>query len=209
MEMKDAIVQLAKIISKMAEILLSAIIVSLQSLLVILLGVLVVFFYALPWLLRAGSLLLWFYGIYRSVFLIHALYQPFTPPSPLMALDTFIALLQFGSLLVIFRLNPRLAWGALTLIGSFSLWFSTRLIPALINKTHAALVLRILPSVLWGGLLLFLTVRAKRRQMGQRVTFLDQAVVRLKIEEALAAIDAFGASLLATPEPDIEEGGGA
>lgn len=198
----DTLVKLATQLTKAVRIL--AVFLS-----VLLLGLLVAVAYTLPWILRAGSLLLWFYGIYRSVLLIHQLFLPFTPPIPLMALDVFVALLQFGSLLVIFRLNPRLAWGALTLIGSFSLWFSTRLIPALMNKTHANLVLRILPPVLWGGLLLFITIRAKRRQMGQRVTFLDQAVVRLKIEEALAAIDAFGASLFTSPEPEVEEGGDA
>ncbi len=207
--MEDAIANFAEVINSLAKALVKAIILSVQFLLVVLLGFLVAVAYALPWLIRAGGLLLWFYGIYRSVLLTMQLYSPFTAPAPLMALEVFVALVHFGSLLVIFKINPRLVWGALYLIGILSVWLSIHLLPTLMTKPHADLVLRLLPPVAWASLLLYISIRAKRRQMGKRVNFFDQATFARNVEGWLEKIDIFSASLLTSSEPETEEGGGA
>ncbi len=204
--MEDAIARLAEIIATLAKALATATILLVQILLVVLLGFLVAVFYALPWLIRAGALLTWFYGVYRSVLLTMQLYAPFTPPPPLIALQVFVALVQFGALLVIFKLNPRLAWGALYLIGGLSLWLSTHFIPQAILHPHADLILRLLPSTIWASLLIYITIRAKRRQAGKMLELFNQAALGARVSGWLDAIDAFGTSLLQAPETD--EGGG-
>ena len=205
---EDATVQFSELLSKLMKALVAATILLAQMLLVVLLGFLVAIVYALPWLIRAGGLLVWFYGIYRSVLLTMQLYAPFTDIPPLIALEIFVALIQFAGLLVVFKFNPRLTWGALYLIGGLSLSFSNYFIPNLMEQTHAAILLRLLPPVTWASLLIYITIRTKRRQDGKRINLFDQATLSVKVAGWLEAIDAFSASLLSTHEAEPNEGGG-
>lgn len=206
--MEDATTQFAEIISKLMKALVAATILLAQTLLVVLLGFLVALVYALPWLIRAGGLLVWFYGIYRSVLLTMQLYAPFTDTPPLIALEIFVALIQFAGLLAVFKFNPRLTWGALYLIGGLSLLFSNNFIPNLMAQTYAAILLRLLPPVTWASLLIYITIRTKRRQEGKRINLFDQATLSIKVTGWMEAIDTFSASLLARHEPESNEGGG-
>ena len=135
---------------------------------IVLLGILVGIVYAIPWLLRAIAILLWFYGGYLLIMAVETIYAPFTPEVPVMVLQFFVVAVQLFTFLTILMLNPRLIWSALYFTGITPLWLALSGIPAsFINWEHADFFYRVLPPTLYMLLLIFITIRGKLFKAGK------------------------------------------
>ena len=145
-----------------------AITVFIQFVVVIFLGVLVSFFYALPWLLRIGAIVIWFYGGYRLAIMIEKVYTPFSPEIPVMILQFFVVFVQIMALISMLIINGRLIWGALYFTGGLPLWLVLEGIPDALEKwVHADFIFSVLPVALWSMMLLYLTLKGKAVKSGK------------------------------------------
>jgi hypothetical protein len=155
-------------ISTLFRYLVQALIILIQFLIIIFLGILVAIFYTLPWLLRIGAILIWFYGGYRLVIAVDEIYAPFSPEIPVMILQLFVIIVQLGAMIGILIVNLRLSWGALYFTGGVPLWLALKGIPdAFANWQHADFMFRILPPALWAMLLILITIKGKRYKAGK------------------------------------------
>ena len=156
-------------ISTLLRNLAQALITLIEFLVIIFLGILVAIIYALPWLLRIGAVIIWFYGGYRLVVAVGEIYTPFSPEIPVMILQFFVIIVQLSAMLGILIVNLRLSWGALYFTGSVPLWLATKGIPnAITNWQHADFMFRVLPPALWVMLLTLITIKGKRYKMGKQ-----------------------------------------
>ncbi len=157
------------IIVKLLQWLLYTLIVLIQFLIIIALGILVAIIYALPWILRIGAVIIWFYGGYRLVIAVDEIYAPFSPEIPVMILQFFVIIVQLSAMIGILIINLRLTWGALYFTGGVPLWLALKGIPdAFANWQHADFIFRVLPPALWAMLLILVTIKGKRYKMGKQ-----------------------------------------
>ena len=160
---------LFSVIANLLRWLVYALIVLLQFLLIVALGVLVAIIYALPWLLRAGAFVVWFFGAYLLTYAVGEVYSPFTEAIPVMALQFFVVSVQLAMIVVVLLTNSQLIWGALYFSGGLPIWLALKGIPDIFaNWQHADFFFRILPAALWAMMLLYLTVKAKMERTGKK-----------------------------------------
>jgi hypothetical protein len=157
-------------ISTLFRYLAQALIILLEFLIIIFLGILVAIIYALPWVLRIGAIIIWFYGGYRLVIAIDEIYAPFSPEIPVMILQFFVIIVQLSAMIGILIVNLRLSWGALYFTGGVPLWLALKGIPdAFANWQYADFIFRVLPPALWVMLLTLITIRGKRYKTGKQI----------------------------------------
>ena len=160
---------MASAISSLVRHLEQALTILIEFLIILFLGILVAIIYALPWVLRTGAIVIWFYGGYRLVVAVGEIYTPFSPEIPVMILQFFVIVVQLGAMLRIWTINLRLSWGVLYFTGGVPLWLALKGIPnAFSNWQSADFIFRILPPALWVMLLTLITIRGKRYKMGKR-----------------------------------------
>ena len=148
--------------------LVQALIILIEFLIIIFLGILVAIIYALPWLLRIGAIVIWFYGGYRLVIVVDEIYAPFSPEIPVMILQFFVIIVQLSAMIGMLIVNLRLSWGALYFTGGVPLWLALKGIPDVFaNWQHADFIFRVLPPALWAMLLLLITIKGKRYKAGK------------------------------------------
>ena len=146
-------------ISTLLRYLVQALIILIEFLIIIFLGVLVAIIYALPWLLRIGAIIIWFYGGYRLVIAVDQIYTPFSPEIPVMILQFFVIIVQLSAMVGILIIDLRLSWGALYFTGGVPLWLALKGIPgAFENWQYADFVFRVLPPALWAMLLILILI---------------------------------------------------
>jgi hypothetical protein len=150
-------------ISTLFRYLVQGLIILIEFLIIIFLGILVAIIFALPWLLRIGAIIIWFYGGYRLVIAVGEIYAPFSSEIPVMILQFFVIIVQLGAMIGILIINLRLSWGALYFTGGVPLWLALKGIPdAFENWQHADFIFRVLPPALWVMLLTLITIKGKR-----------------------------------------------
>ena len=149
--------------------LVQVLIILIQFLIIIFLGILVAIIYALPWVLKIGAIVIWFYGGYRLVIVVGEIYAPFSPEIPVMILQFFVIIVQLSAMIGMLIVNLRLSWGALYFTGGVPLWLALKGIPnAFANWQHADFIFRVLPPALWVMLLTLITIKGKRYKMGKQ-----------------------------------------
>ena len=153
-------------ISNLLRGLVQGLIILIQFLTIVFLGILVGIIYALPWVLRIGAVLIWFYGGYIFVMKINEIYSPFTPEFPVMVLQFFVVVVQLSAFLMILLLSSRLLWGALYFTGGVPLWIALKGIPgAFVSWEHADFIFRVIPPALWAMLLILITIRGRQKRI--------------------------------------------
>ena len=155
------------IITTLFRWLIYALIVLIQFLIIIALGIFVAIIYALPWALRIGAVVIWFYGGYRFAMAVGDVYTPFTSEIPVMVLQFFVIFVQLCTfvLLLLISGGGQLVWGELYFTGGVPLWLALKGIPsAFDNWAHADFIFRVLPPALWAMLLLYLTLKGKAQK---------------------------------------------
>ena len=158
-------------ISTLFRYLVQALIILIEFLVIVFLGILVAIIYALPWLLRIGAVIIWFYGGYRLVIAVGEIYAPFSSEIPVMILQFFVIIVQLSAMIGILIVNLRLSWGALYFTGGVPLWLALKGIPdAFANWQHADFMFRVLPPALWAMLLILITIKGKRYKAGKYLT---------------------------------------
>ena len=149
--------------------LVQVLIILIEFLVIVFLGILVAIIYALPWVLRIGAIVIWFYGGYRLVIVVDEIYAPFSPEIPVMILQFFVIIVQLSAMIGMLIVNLRLSWGALYFTGGVPLWLALKGIPdAFANWQHADFIFRVLPPTLWAMLLILITIKGKRYKMDKQ-----------------------------------------
>jgi hypothetical protein len=162
---------MAGTIANLLRYLAQALAILLQFLIIVILGIFVAIIYALPWVLRIGAILIWFYGGYRLVIVVGEIYAPFSPEIPVMILQFFVIIVQLGAMVGLLIVNLRLSWGALYFTGGVPLWLALKVIPAAFENWQSAdLFFRVFPAVLWAMMLIYLTFKAKAQKIGKQLT---------------------------------------
>ena len=108
-------------ISTLFRYLVQGLIILIEFLIIIFLGILVAIIFALPWLLRIGAIIIWFYGGYRLVIAVGEIYAPFSSEIPVMILQFFVIIVQLSAMIGMLIVNLRLSWGALYFTGGVPL----------------------------------------------------------------------------------------
>lgn len=168
--LSSAIEKFSIAIVKLSLWLTYAFIVLIQFLVILVLGILVAIIYALPWALRIGAIVIWFYGGYRFVIAVGDVYTPFSPEIPVMILQFFVVFVQLGTFILLLLVSGggELVWGILYFTGGVPLWLALKGIPyALESWMHADFIFSVLPPALWVMMLIYLTLKGKARKAGK------------------------------------------
>jgi len=126
----------------------------------LLLGLLTAFLLALPWLLRAAALIGWLAAAGYGMNAVQAIYAPFTPTIPLMALQVALILAQVSWVAVVFLYARERVWGGMVMGGlavGGAAWLALRLQ----SWEFGELFFRLLPPALFAVLLIYLTIRLR------------------------------------------------
>ncbi len=97
---------LASIIVTLLNAIRVVLVASIEFLTAMILGVLFAILFALPWILRAASVLIWLGGDYLGISSIQAIYAPISPAMPVIALQFAVILMSVGWLLIVLSKNP-------------------------------------------------------------------------------------------------------
>ncbi len=122
-------------------------------------GVLLAVLLGLPWLIRLAAVLLWLTGGALAIEAIRTIYQPFTPPGAVFALQFAVIFLLVAWAGVLLR-RGRL-WGGLTVGGLVLVLLVRYAFPWFLGWQYASLVSRILPPALFALGLMYLTFRLR------------------------------------------------
>jgi hypothetical protein len=137
-----------------------------QFLVVTVLAALVAIVYALPWLLRAISILAWLVAGFIGIQTIQAIYSPFSPTIPLLALQFAVILLMVSWAMYSLLKGVQL-WGSLFVAGlviSLLSWGAGLLAE---RWLYADLFFHVLPSLLLTVGMLTLSMRLRAIYNGQ------------------------------------------
>jgi len=160
-------------------------------LLILLFGVFGAFLYALPWLLRAASVLAWLAAGYLAITEIDELYRPYAASRiPVFALQFAIIVVMVGWITTGFlqRKNKNMVWGMFATGGILIGGFFWKLVPWLFTRWPLAtdLIFRILPSAMFMVLLIVMTLRLKWLRLSGTVGLTTPAFVWLKKQDRIA-----------------------
>jgi len=133
---------------------------------ILIFGVVGAVLYALPWLLRAASVLTWLAAGYLAITGIDTFYRQYvSSPIPVLVLQFAIIIAMIGWVTTGFlqRKNKNLVWGMFATGGILIGGFFWKFVPWLFTRWPLAtdLIFRILPSALFMVLLVTTTLRLK------------------------------------------------
>ena len=112
---------LGTIIIRLVNVIGSALVTLMQFLTAMVLGIIAMILIALPWLLRAASILIWLFGAFVGIQAIQTIYSPTTSSIPLFALQFAVIILMVAWALFAFLLEGNQLWGILT-AGGITTW---------------------------------------------------------------------------------------
>jgi hypothetical protein len=145
---------------------LQAATILLQFLAQLLMGIVAAILYALPWLFRAVSIVVWFASLFVCIQTIDVIYAPFSDDIPLFALQFGVVMLMVVWTMV-GMMDGRQVWGILTagavvlgMVTQGAVWLST-------HWVHADLFFRVLPSALLAVGMITLSLRMRTRRLVQ------------------------------------------
>lgn len=132
---------------------------------ILFLGILGAVLFAIPWLLRAASVLIWLISGYLAISAIDDFYQQYvSSPIPVLALQFAAILLMVAWAMVgVMQKGSNAIWGLLAAGGIVISVFFWKVIPWMFFHWphYSDLFFRVLPSALFIVLLIFTTIRLK------------------------------------------------
>lgn len=99
---------IGELIERMGKALRTGFILLAKFLTIALLGFLIALLFIIPWLIRAGGLLIFAYGLFEIITAVNMIYASFTDTVPLVALYTFVGSVQLALFFVVSALDLRL-----------------------------------------------------------------------------------------------------
>ena len=173
------------IITSAASFFWKGLLYTLGFLLILIFGVVGAVLFALPWLLRAASVLTWLAAGYLAITGINTFYRQYvSSPIPVLVLQFAIIIAMVGWVTTGFlqRKNKNMVWGMFATGGILIGGFFWKLAPWLFNRWPLAtdLIFRILPSALFMVLLVATTLRLKWLRTNEAVSKSVPAFVWLK-----------------------------
>ena len=139
----------------------------LSFLVIVTLGIVGAVMYAIPWLLRVASLLLWLTATYIGFATIQTIYAPFSPAIPVIALQFAVILASVGWVIIVLGKNTNFVWGGMAAVGMVIGGASIGSIWLLDHWQHADLFFRVLPPVMFAVLLIYETTRLRSLRSNQ------------------------------------------
>ena len=149
------------IISILVNFVFNAIKYLLGFLMIVILGIVGAALYALPWLLRTATALLWLGGAYIGFTTIQTIYAPFSPAIPVIALQFAVILVSVGWVIIVLGKNTSFVWGGMAAVGLVVGGTSIGSIWLLDHWQHADLFFRVLPPAMFAVLLIYETLRLR------------------------------------------------
>ncbi len=151
-----------------------------QFLAILLLGMLAALLFALPWVLRLASLLVWLLGGFLVIQVVQHVYGANTPASPILALQFAVIFLMVAWIGVLFKKAPLFTWGGLLLGGLLSGWIAWQGVPMMMARwQYADLFLRSLPPALLALTMFFMTLRLRFLRSAQQLKLVNPAFLWL------------------------------
>jgi len=151
----------ASLIANLLTFIVKVFTILIQFLLVMALGLIAAVLFALPWLLRMGALLIWLGGDYLGFTSVQAIYTPYSPAIPVIALQFAVILISVGWVLIVLSKNARFVWGGLAVGGLVVGGASIGCTWLLAHWQYADLFFRTLPAALFAVLLIYETIRLR------------------------------------------------
>lgn len=149
-------------IGQLANAVWKAIVILAQFLAVVFLGLLAAILFALPWVIRMVTIVVWLVGGSLAIQSIDELYGPYTPAGPLIALQFVVIFLMTAWVGVLLLKAPSYIWGGLLAGGLLSGWISWQGIPEILKHWRDAdLFFRLLPPALLALVMMYLTLRLR------------------------------------------------
>ena len=162
---------LASIIVTLLNAIRVVLVALIEFLAAMILGVLFAILFALPWILRAASVLIWLCGDYLGITSIHAIYAPNSPVIPVIALQFAVILMSVGWLLIALSKNTSLVWGGMTAGGLVIGGASIGAAWLLAHWRYADLFFRVLPPALFSLLLIYEMIRLRSLYRNRNAPF--------------------------------------
>jgi hypothetical protein len=160
---------LAPIIVTLLNAIRVALVALIEFLITMILGALFAILVALPWVLRAASVLVWLSAAYLGLTSIQTIYAPNSPAIPVIALQFAVILVSVGWVLFVLSKNTRLVWGGMAagglVIGGASIASSW----LLSHWRYADLFFRVLPPALFSVLLIYETIHLRSMRRNRNV----------------------------------------
>ena len=162
----------AGLIANLLTVIVKVFITLVQFLIVVVLGLVAAILFALPWLLRMASLLIWLTAAYMGFTSIQTIYAPYSPAIPVIALQFSVILILVGWVLVVLSKNTNFIWGGMAAGGLVVGGVSIGSIWLLAHWQHADLFFRVLPPALFSILLIYETLhlRSMRHKWSEVLT---------------------------------------
>jgi hypothetical protein len=136
-------------------------------LVIVILGIVGAVLYAIPWLLRVASLLLWLTATYIGFATIQTIYAPFSPAIPVLALQFAVILVSVGWVTIVLGKNINFVWGGMAAVGLVIGGASIGSLWLLAHWQHADLFFRVLPPAMFSVLLIYETIRLRSLRSNQ------------------------------------------
>ena len=155
------------IISILVNFVFNAIKYLLGFLMIVILGIVGAALYALPWLLRAATVLLWLTATYIGFGTIQTIYAPFSPAIPVLALQFAVILASVGWVIIVLGKNTSFVWGGMAAVGLVVGGASIGSLWLLAHWQHADLFFRVLPPAMFSVLLIYETLRLRSLRSNQ------------------------------------------
>lgn len=148
---------------------------------ILILGIVVALLYAIPWLLRAAAVVGWLVAGYIGITTIDAIYAPYSPSIPLLALQFAVIIAMVAWSVVMLIANPKHIWGGLAAGGLVLYGLAHGANWMMAHWQYANLFFRVLPPALFSAMLLFETIRLRlMRQAEGKIAMSGPAFIWLK-----------------------------
>lgn len=152
-----------QIISILIQFVFNAIKYLLGFLTIFILGIAGAAMYALPWLIRLATILIWLIAGLIGIQTIQAIYSPFSDSIPLFALQFAVIVIMVAWALVAMK-DGRQVWGILATGGLVVASFSYGALWLVDHWKYADLFFRILPTSLFVSGMFYITVRMRAKR---------------------------------------------
>ena len=137
---------------------------------ILVLGIVLALLTIIPWLLRAGAILLWLVGGYVAMMAIQRIYSPFSNGEELLALQFVVIFLMTALVMILLIGKQAHLWGGLAFGGFLAYILATNAV-RVANMEYADLIFRVLPPALLSVGMITAAIRLKALRSEHNLRF--------------------------------------